>query len=277
MHVRKFMPFVIAVIAMLGLLSGMAPHAAAQDAAANAGPLAEGYILGPGDVVEVGVAGREEYKARVQVQPDGTVQLPFLRDVRAKGLTVQQFQSDVAARLKAGGYYVDPVVNAVVAGYASRYVVVLGEVARPGLLPIDRDYRLSEIVARAGGITASGSQTVALTRESGEKFEFTVEQMATGATGKDPYVAAGDKVYVAKVEEAEKPVFYIYGQVNAPGSYPVAEGMSVRMALARGGGLTPLGSEKKVAIFREGVEVRGMKLNDPIQVGDVVKVGERFF
>ena len=42
----------------------------------NKPPLADGYILGAGDIIEVAVVGRDEYKARVQIQVDGTVQLP---------------------------------------------------------------------------------------------------------------------------------------------------------------------------------------------------------
>ena len=42
-----------------------------------------------------------------------------------------------------------------------------------------------------------------------------------------------DVVYVPPM-----PVFYIYGEVRQPGSYPLAKGMTVRQALSVGGGLT---------------------------------------
>ena len=259
------------------------PSAMPADPAAQPAPdaptaaLASGYVLGAGDIIEVSVVGSADYRARVQVQTDGMVQLPYLRAVPATGTTVLQFQDDVARRLQDGGYYTDPVVSVMVASFASRYVVVLGEVAQPGLQPIDRDYRLSEIVARAGGITASGVDTVSLTRESGEQLQVSLQDMATGGLDKDPMVAPGDRIFVARMQEEDRKVFYIYGQVTAPGSYPLAEGMSLRMALARGGGLTPLGSEKKVEVFRNGEEVRDVDLSDTVQIGDVIRVGERFF
>lgn len=240
-------------------------------------PLAAGYILGPGDIIEVSVAGQDEYKSRVQVQVDGTVQLPFIRDVKAEDLTVSQLQNEVARRLKAGGYYNDPVVNVIVAGYASRYVVVLGQVGTPGLVPIDRNYRLSEMIARVGGIAADGSRTVTLTRVSGEKLSVTLEDMATGGADRDPYVAPGDKIFVDRVAEGSQATFCIYGAVNAAGCYPVSDEMSLRMALARAGGLSALGSEKKITVFRNGRDIGRLDLAQPVLEGDVLKVGERFF
>ncbi|WP_247711492.1 polysaccharide biosynthesis/export family protein [Qipengyuania gelatinilytica] len=285
MHKMVHARFATIAAAMLALAA--APALSAQVAAANAPaqltetperpPLAEGYILGAGDIIEVAVVGREEYKARVQVQVDGTVQLPFIRDVVAADRTIAQLQDDVAARLKAGGYYTDPVVSVMVAGYASRYVVVLGQVGTPGLLPIDRNYRLSEVIARVGGIGPNGSESVTLTRVNGEQLNVTLEQMATGGDAADPYVAAGDKIFVDRVEEGERPTFCIYGEVNGAGCYPVGENMSLRMAIARAGGLTKLGSEKKVKVFREGEDIGKLDLSQTVRTGDVIKVGQRFF
>lgn len=239
--------------------------------------VADSYILGPGDVIEVTVVGQEEYKARVQVQSDGSVQLPYLNAVPAANIPVLDFQADVARRLREGGYYTNPAVSVIVASYASRYVVVLGEVSRPGLLPIDRSYRLSEIIARAGGINAAGLDTVSLTRENGEQLQVTLRDMATGGPSKDPIVSAGDRIYVARMQEEDRKIFFIYGQVAAPGDYPVADGMTLRMALARSGGLTQLGSEKRIKIFRDGQELKNVDMEYVIKQGDVIRIGERFF
>nr|WP_306300222.1 SLBB domain-containing protein [Erythrobacter sp. LQ02-29] len=260
-----------------GAISPLAAQEQPAPATSGAVPLPDGYVLGEGDAIQVSIPGRADFNTQVQIQPDGTVQLPYVRSIRATGLSPQGLQDAIAAKLMAGGYFTNPIVNVVVTGYSSSYVTVLGQVNQPGLLPINRNFRLSEIIARAGGIGPNGSETVSLTRQNGEQLSFTVEQMATGGAAMDPYVESGDKIYVARVEEGERPVFYIYGQVNAPGSYPVVEGMSLRMALARGGGLTSLGSEKKVDVYRNGVELDDTKLDDIVQAGDVVKVGERFF
>ncbi|MCE7798528.1 polysaccharide export protein [Sphingobium sufflavum] len=234
--------------------------------------MSEGYVLGTGDLVEVTVLGRDEFKPRVQVQSDGTIQLPFLGTVPAANKTVIQLRDDVRAALKKGGYYADPIVNVAVATYSSRYVTVLGEVGTPGLLSIDRAYRVSEIIARVGGIKPTGSDNLELVRASGERIPLSFEGSATGGPAQDPVVNPGDKLFVPQAE-----TFSIQGQVNAPGVYPLGKGMTVLKALARGGGLTSLGSNGRIKVYRDGKELRGLKPLAAIQADDVVVVGERFF
>ena len=52
------------------------------------------------------------------------------------------------------------IVEVEVVSYASRYVTVLGAVGSPGLIPMDRPYRLSEILARVGGARQDGADHV---------------------------------------------------------------------------------------------------------------------
>jgi polysaccharide export outer membrane protein len=85
---------------------------------------------------------------------------------------------------------------------------------------------------------------------------------------------AGDKIYVPAVTSE---IFYISGQVRAPGPFPVSKDLTVREAIAKGGGLTEMGSEKKVKIYRKNVAVKGVKLDTKIEAGDIVEVGERLF
>ena len=53
--------------------------------------------------------------------------------------------------------------------------------------------------------------------------------------------------------------------------------MTIRMAIARGGGVTENGSEKKVTLVRDGKEIKKVSLDDPVKVGDIIKIGERLF
>lgn len=233
--------------------------------------LNDGYVIGVGDVVEIAVLGREEFKPRVQVQVDGTVQLPYLHSVAASNLTVIQLRERVSKLLRDGGYYVDPVVSVTVVSFASRYVTVLGEFTTPGLVPVDRAYRVSEILARAGGSKASAGDELVLRRTTGEEIILPIELLSRGGPADDPLVQPGDKLFIGAA-----PNFYIYGQVNAPGAYRVERGMTLRMALARGGGLTERGSSNRLSVFRNGKQVR-VTLDTVLQGGDTVVVGERFF
>lgn len=234
--------------------------------------MADGYALGPGDVIEVSLLGREDYRSRVQVQTDGTIELPYLNSLSVANKTVLKLREEIAGKLKSGGFFTSPLVSITVATYASRYVVVLGEVTSPGVVPIDRAYHASEILARVGGVKPSAAEILTIRRPNGQQLQLPIEKIAVGSTADDPIVEPGDKIYVAAA-----PTFYIYGQVKAPGTFKIAPGMTLRMALAQGGGLSERGSEKRIKIFRTGKQVTDMGLDGQIQSGDVIVAGERFF
>jgi polysaccharide export outer membrane protein len=230
------------------------------------------YILGPADVIEVSVLGRSEYTTRTRISEDGTIQLQYLGTVNAASKTAAQLSEEIAAALEKGGYFANPVVRVDVVSYASRYVTVLGNVVTPGLVPVDRPYHLSEIIARVGGIKEGGADYIVLRPQRGAEQRITIATLATGAASDDPLVTPGDKIYSPPAE-----VFYVSGQVKAAGGFAMMRDMTVRMALARAGGITDSGSDKKVTITRKGKKMTRVDLDSQIQPGDVIFVGERLF
>lgn len=229
------------------------------------------YILGRDDVVDVGLLGRTDFGGRARVQADGTIQLPFVGKVPAAERTASDLSDQIRKLLQAGGYFSDPVVVVEVTGYASRYVTVLGEIGASALVPINRPYRLSEILAKVGGVKSGAADYIIVRPERGDEKRYKIRDLSAGDISQDPFVSAGDKIYVPAAE-----TYYIYGQVNQPGAFPLQNNPNVRMALAKSGGLTASGSDKKVTVSRGGKKTK-LKLEDSIQPGDVLFVGERLF
>jgi len=74
--------------------------------------------------------------------------------------------------------------------------------------------------------------------------------------------------------------FYILGEVNTPGQYEYAKGMTVLAAVARAGGFTYRAKKSEIFLKREGEanETRVLLDTDlPIRPGDTIRVGERYF
>lgn len=258
--------------------AGAQPQPAATAQASPSSPTAtvtEGassdYVLGRDDVVEVGLLGRTDFGGRARVQSDGTIQLPFVGKMAAADKTTAELSDNVRKALQSGGFFADPVVTVEVVGYASRYITVLGSVGSPGLVPINRPYRLSEILARVGGVRDGAADYLIVTSASGQEKRLLIRDLATGDLSRDPYVAPGDKLFSPQAE-----TYYIYGQVNGPGAFAIQNGLTVRMALAKAGGLTEQGSDKKVTATRAGKKVK-LDLAGEVQPGDVIVVGERLF
>lgn len=230
-----------------------------------------GYKIGVDDVIEADVLGQTDFKTRARVQSDGTVTLPYLGAVPVIGDTAITLAEKLTKLLKAGGYYAKPIVSVEIVGFVSNYVTVLGQVTSSGLQPVDRGYHVSEIIARAGGLRPEAADFIVLTRADGSSVKLDYKKLAQGGPNDDPVVTPGDKVFVPEVEH-----FYIYGQINAPGVYAIRSDMTLRRALAQGGGLAPAGSVKRVKVTRDGKEIK-LKLDDPILPGDTIVIGERLF
>jgi polysaccharide export outer membrane protein len=229
------------------------------------------YVLGRDDVIEVGLIGGGYPGGRVRVQADGTVQLPFIGKLQVADHTTAEVSDMVRKALQQGQFFADPIVQVEVVGYASRYVVVLGAVGNPGLIPINRPYRLSEILARVGGVRDGSADYLNIRSADGKERHVLIKDLATGDATQDPYVQAGDKIYSPMAE-----VFYISGKVTSPGAFAVTNGLTVAMAIAKAGGLAENGSDKKVDITRGGKKVK-LALSDKIEPGDVIVVGEKMF
>jgi polysaccharide export outer membrane protein len=265
----------IATLLMLGATPSLAQQPAAPPPPTSGAGIIDSassaYVLGRDDVVEVGLLGRTDFGGRARVQADGTIQLPFIGKVQAADRTTSELSDTVRNALKAGGYFSDPIVTVEVVGYASRYVVVLGAVGSPGLVPINRPYRLSEILARVGGVRDNAADFVIVRSDKGEEKRMLVAKIYGGGPDEDPYVQPGDKIYAPPAD-----TYYIYGKVNSPGAFTLSGGMTARQAIARAGGLGESGSDKKIDVTRGGKKLK-LKLDDPVLPGDVLVVGERLF
>ena len=247
--------------------------AAAQQAVAAAASASESYVLGPADIIEVSVLGKSDYTTKGRIDEDGTFRVPYLGAVVAAGKTADQLSNDIAKALDAGGYFNHPIVKVDVTTYASRYVTVLGAVTHPDLVPVDRVYRLSEIMAKVGGIRDGGADYVIYRPKDGAaERHISLQAMATGDVRDDPYVSPGDKVFVPEAD-----LFYISGQVKNPGAFPLKPNLTYRMAIARAGGLTESGSDKAVTVTRGGKKNKHIDLDSKVMAGDTVLIGERLF
>lgn len=73
--------------------------------------------------------------------------------------------------------------------------------------------------------------------------------------------------------------FFILGEVNRPGQYPFASGMSVINAVALAGGFTFRARENAIAVQRGGSGAPQVVVtpDTPILPGDIIRVPERFF
>ncbi|NBW07033.1 MAG: polysaccharide export protein [Caulobacteraceae bacterium] len=108
------------------------------------------YKLGPADKLRVNVFGEEALTGEFLVGGSGKVSLPLIGEVQAAGLTIAQFQEEIAQALRQG-YINEPRVSAEVLNYRPFYI--LGEVNKPGEYPYTNNLTVLNAVATAEGFT----------------------------------------------------------------------------------------------------------------------------
>lgn len=237
-------------------------------------------LLGPGDMVRIGVYGNPDMGVETRVSEAGTISFPLLGQVGVGGLAVAAAERKIASLLDSGGFLKKPQVNMIITNLASQQVSVLGQVNRPGRYPVDGLRKVLDLLAMAGGIGADGGDVVSLVRmRNGVAQRDTldvVDMVRRGAVAGDIEVAGGDVIYVERAPRA-----YIVGEVQRPGPFRLERAMTVQQALSAGGGLSPRGSLRGVRITRRDAgghsSTIDAALSDPIAVDDVITVRESWF
>lgn len=122
------------------------------------------YQLGVGDVVRVEVHDEPDLTLDTQIPSTGTINYPFLGQIRVAGSSVAQLQARITEGLR-GEYLVKPQVRVRVAQY--RPFFVRGQVKSAGGFPYVLGLTVEKAVTLAGGFTDRASlKNIFLIREN---------------------------------------------------------------------------------------------------------------
>jgi polysaccharide export outer membrane protein len=108
------------------------------------------YLLDAGDKLRVVVYGQEGLTNSYAIDAGGSITMPLIGAVPARGLTPAGLASHITGRLR-GGYIREPSVAVEIEAY--RPFFILGEVAAPGQYPYVPNMSVESAVAIAGGFS----------------------------------------------------------------------------------------------------------------------------
>lgn len=209
------------------------------------------------------------------VTPDGS---DLVTVTNASGKTEYDLQKIVG---KANGLKSIILSGGEVVFVHSRDISVMGQVLRPGKYAVVGGVRtVADFLSVAGGITPTGSDTITVTTVRDGKinrFDVDVDSLfRTGDNTANVELTSGDSIYVPNA-----PMFYIYGEVQRPGSYRIVRGMTVMQALAQGGGTTLRGTQRNIKLNRRNEKgettVLHPALTDAVKQDDVLYIQESLF
>jgi polysaccharide export outer membrane protein len=120
------------------------------------------YRLDAGDKLRVVVYGQEGLTNTYAIDAGGSITMPLIGAVSARGLTPADLASQISGRLR-NGYLREPSVAVEIESY--RPFFILGEVAAPGQYPYVPNMSAENAVAIAGGFSPRAKRdVVTLTR-----------------------------------------------------------------------------------------------------------------
>lgn len=177
------------------------------------------YTLGAGDSVRVTVYGDADLLRDTRVSEDGVLTLPLIGEVQVGGLTTIEAEKRIADQLKRGGFIANPQVSVLVLEFMSKSVSVLGGVLKPGRYPITRPTDVKDLIAEAGGITADGSEIIAVVKgDSHAEYDLN-EIISQKVKSIDVTLKGGETLYVGMRDVA------VMGQLARPGKYGIQSGL----------------------------------------------------
>jgi polysaccharide export outer membrane protein len=240
--------------------------------------LASDYTIGPGDVIEINVAGVDEIKnLSERVTAEETITLPFVGVVKTRGLTDKTLRTEISRRLETN-YVRNPQVGLFVKEFRSRQVAVIGAVHKPGLynLASPSDTVLS-MLSQAGGMRADAAEHILFIPAEPaepEKAKDIIDSLPSQMVREnpsplvlknvDPIVINLDSVNRAGMEMyLSMPALpgdvvmvpgggevLIQGWVQKPGAYKISSGMTILGAVAAAGGTAFPADSSSVELIR---------------------------
>ena len=249
----------------------------------------EEYRVGVQDVLEIHIFGQNQLDQPTMytVSPSGTIRFPYIGDVLVVGKTTSEIHDLLVKRL-SDGYIMSPQLSVGVKEYNSQSVTVLGEIARPGRVPLKGPTTLLEALSEAGLTKTAGGQATIARFEGGTNKIITVKLDDIFSSNFEKMNIPLQNGDVINVSRAEGSRFYVQGEVSKPGPYDLDQGMTVLKAIAVAGGFTRFANKK--VLIRSGksgekggreVDVgkieRGRAPDVTIQGGDIIVVPKRYF
>lgn len=222
------------------------------------------YVLGPEDQITIRAVDAEEISDRpVRIDMNGYIRLPLVGRLRASGLTIEQLEAELAARLKT--YIQQPEVAVTITEFRSQPVSIIGAVKNPGVHQLQGRKTLVEMLSLAGGLSGEAGHNVKITRrrdwgpiplrgaaaDASGQFSVAEVSLKSIMEARNPeeniLIRPHDVISVPRAE-----MVYVIGQVQRAGGFVLneRETISVLQALSLAGGLDRAASPQKSRILR---------------------------
>ena len=243
----------------------------------------EDYRIGVHDLLEIQIENAPELSREFRVTASGSFLMPYVGRVVAKNKTPEELTQFIIERLR-GDYLKDPKVTVKVKEFNSRSFFIQGAVRNPNVYQIEGKPSLLELLTLAGGLAENHGANAYIIRkikqtpvsgsdqpgaadssggtvkpddpnapivdaDKGPRYELrsaNINGLLKGRFEQDVTLEPGDIINIPETD-----LFFVAGEVNAPGSFPLKEGTTIRQAISLAQGTKFSAATNRGVIYRE--------------------------
>lgn len=205
-------------------------------------------LITPGDLLSISVFDTSEFSGTMRVGNEGNIALPLVGSLHVAGLTAPTAAKLISDRLVEGNFLKNPQVSVSFVDFINQSALVLGDVAKPGPVPILGTRTLWEIIGAAGGINPTAANKVIIIHRSdpAHPLELPIDWSKNLAQQPNPTISLGDTVEVPQAG-----LVYVVGEVGRQGAYPILrEKMTVLQAITYSGGIKYTSKASETRLMR---------------------------
>ncbi|MGH9803103.1 MAG: polysaccharide biosynthesis/export family protein [Blastocatellia bacterium] len=277
--------------------SAVQTHSPEQGSSNVLTDLNKDYQFAVGDVIEVQVEDAPELSREYKLAADGKIVMSVVGLIEARKKTADQLSRLIADRLRAEDYLKSPNVVVALKQFNTRVFFIQGAINQPGVYRLEGRPTLLTMIGLAGGLADNHGSLAYIIRRSikaGEpKVSADTQQASLDSSqandgSEEP--DAGDyellkvnlsALYKGKFEQNQMlepgdivnvpraDVFFVAGEVQAPGSFPLKEGTTLRQAISLAQGMNFKSRSSRGVIFRED-PVSGTRREIKVDIGRVM-------
>ncbi len=209
-------------------------------------PVPVGYVVGPGDELDVQIYGAKNGNLRLVVGRDGRVNIPQLGPISVGGQTFESAKAQLESRIER--QIIGVHVSVAMGDIRTIRVFVLGDAKSPGSYTISGLGTITSALFAAGGVQPIGSLRNIELKRRGELVRRLdlYDMLIRGDTTDDARLLPDDVIFIPPVG----PTVTVDGEVHRPAIYEIRNEASVADVVQLAGGLTSEADTAKVALTR---------------------------
>ncbi|MFL2523435.1 MAG: SLBB domain-containing protein [Candidatus Azotimanducaceae bacterium] len=209
-------------------------------------PAPDGYLVGPGDSINLYLYGNEEVDVALSVNREGQLILPRLGPLSVAGLTFEQVKELIEAKVASQLVATKAVVS--LGTLRAINVFLAGDVFAPGSYSVSGLSTVLQVLYAGGGVSEIGSLRNIQVKRRGKVIATldAYDILLRGDTSGDVRLASGDTVFVATAER----LVAVDGEVKRPAIYETLQNDTLGDLLQMSGGISASGYAKMASIER---------------------------